>query len=82
MIHDDMAGGEDDPVDLIALDDACRKLAEMDERKARVVELRFFAGLGNEQVAEVLGIARSTVAEDWRVARARLVKELQGEPDA
>ena len=79
LIHDDLAAQDDDQVDLLALDEACRKLATMDERKSRVIELRFFAGLGLEETAEVLGVARSTVAEDWRVARAWLVNELRGD---
>jgi RNA polymerase sigma factor (TIGR02999 family) len=64
-------------VDLIALDAALRRLAEMDERKSQVVALRFFGGLGIDQVAEALGVARSTVTEDWRFARAWIVRELR-----
>lgn len=65
-----------DQVDTLALDDVLSRLSKMDERKARVAEMRFFGGLSLEQVAEVIGIARSTVAEDWRMARAWLAKEL------
>jgi RNA polymerase sigma factor (TIGR02999 family) len=63
-------------VALIDLDSALQKLSTLDERKCRVVELRFFAGLTNEETAEVLGISRATVADDWTVARAFLKSEL------
>lgn len=62
--------------DPIVIDAALNKLAELDARKARVVELRFFAGLAVEEVAEVLGVSRSTIEADWRLARAWLSKEL------
>ena len=55
-----------------ALDEALSKLASLDERKARLVELRFFAGLGEQEAAEALGVSRSTASEDWRYARAWL----------
>jgi DNA-directed RNA polymerase specialized sigma24 family protein len=63
---------------MIALDEALQRLAELDERKARLVELRFFAGLNEADAADLLGIARSTAAEDWRMARAWLHHELRG----
>ena len=66
----------DNEVDTLALHDVLQRLAEFDQRKARIAEMRFFGGLGLEQIAEVVGVARSTVAEDWRVARAWLAKEL------
>jgi RNA polymerase sigma-70 factor, ECF subfamily len=68
----------DEPT-ILAIDDAMSRLAELDERKAKLVELRFFAGLTSEEAAEALGIARSTAAEEWRVARAWLYNELQDE---
>jgi len=61
-----------DEVPVEAIDAALLELADLDERKARLVELRFFGGLSCEQAAEVLGVARSTVAEEWRTARAWL----------
>ena len=61
-----------DQRDLIALDEAMNALGKLDERKARLVELRFFAGLSEQQAADLLGVARSTAAEDWRLARAWL----------
>jgi len=62
--------------DLIALDDALNALAEMDPRKARVVELRFFAGLSVEQTAEALKISAPSVKRDWKLAKAWLTREL------
>jgi len=67
------------PLDMLILDDALNRLAELSERKAKVVELRCFAGMGNEEVAAALGVSRATVAEDWRFARAWLTKELRQE---
>lgn len=66
-----------DPVDLIALDEALRALAELDERKARVVELRWFAGLSVEEVAEVLATSPATIKRDWEFARVWLLREMQ-----
>ncbi len=66
-------------VDLLKLEQALTNLAKLDDRKSRVVELRFFGGLSIEAAAEVLGVARSTITEDWRFARAWLVCELQDE---
>ncbi len=65
-------------VDLIALDDALTRLAELDPRQARVVELRFFGGLDIEQTAESLGISPATVKRDWTFARAFLQREMDG----
>jgi RNA polymerase sigma-70 factor, ECF subfamily len=64
--------------DLIALDEALRSLAQFDERKARIVELRFFGGLTVEETAEVLKIAPITVMREWQKARAWLYCELSG----
>ncbi|HLK47624.1 MAG TPA: ECF-type sigma factor [Bryobacteraceae bacterium] len=63
-------------VELEALDDALTALAKIDPRKARVVELRFFGGLGAAETAEVLEISEETVTRDWRVARTWLFREL------
>lgn len=73
-------GAQDNPVEMLALNDALARLAELDERKARLVELRFFAGLNEADAAELLGIARSTAAEDWRMARAWLHHQLRNTP--
>jgi RNA polymerase sigma factor (TIGR02999 family) len=63
--------------DLIALDQVLSKLEKADPRAARVVELRFFGGLQEEEIAEVLGVSVITVKRDWRVARAWLIGRLQ-----
>ncbi len=63
-------------VDVLALDDALKLLAEMDPQQSRVVELRFFGGLSLEDTSEVLGISSSTVKRDWATARAWLFREL------
>lgn len=68
-------GGGD--VDALALDQALTRLDAMDERKARVVELRYFAGLGMDEVAEVLDISRATAQRDWEVARTFLFQALR-----
>lgn len=67
-------------VDLIALEEALIALAAMDARKALVVELRFFGGLSIDEVADELGVVRSTVADDWKVARAWLAGRLEEGP--
>jgi RNA polymerase sigma factor (TIGR02999 family) len=63
-------------LDLVALDDALKALAEIDPRQSRIVELRYFAGLSIEDTAEVLRISPATVKRDWTVARAWLKREL------
>jgi len=67
--------------DLVALDDALNELAKVDERKGKVVELRFFGGLTVEETADVLGVSVETVMRDWKLAKAWLLKELQRRPD-
>ena len=62
--------------DLIALDEALAALAELDQRKAQVVEMRFFGGLSVEEVAEVLKVSKETVMRDWRLAKVWLLREL------
>lgn len=64
--------------DLVALDDAMNALAQLDPRKARVVELRFFGGLSVEETAEVLQVSAVTVMRDWSSAKAWLYRELAG----
>ncbi len=66
----------EEPVDLLALDEALTRLTALEPRAARVVELRFFGGMEIEQVAEVLGVSSATVKRDWRFARAWLSREL------
>ena len=62
--------------DLVALDEALNTLSAIDERKARVIEMRFFGGLTAEETAAVLDVSRETVLRDWRLARAWLMQEL------
>jgi RNA polymerase sigma factor (TIGR02999 family) len=64
--------------DLIALDHALESLSELDSRKSRIVELRFFGGLSVEETAEVLKISARTVMRDWGLAQAWLYRELSG----
>ena len=64
--------------DLLALDDALKLLAAIDERKSRVVELRYFGGLSVEETAEVLRVSPETVMRDWKLAKAWLRRELGG----
>lgn len=66
------------PVDWLALDRALDRLATIDARQARIVELRFFGGLTIEETAEVLQISPATVKNDWTLARSWLYRELQG----
>ncbi len=68
----------DRSADVIALDEALKSLAQLDERKSRVVELRFFAGLNADETAEILGISARTVHREWDLARAWLFRELRG----
>ncbi len=63
--------------DLIALDDALKSLATIDERKSRVIELRFFGGLSVEEAAEALRVSPGTVMRDWKLAKVWLLHELR-----
>lgn len=63
---------------IVALDEALKGLAEVDDRKSRVVELRFFGGLSIEETAEVLGVSPETVGRDWKLAKMWLLDELRG----
>jgi len=71
---------DEKPKELLMLDEALTKLAEIDERKATIVECRYFIGLTLVQMAELLGVAQSTVERDWRFARSWLKREMTGEP--
>jgi RNA polymerase sigma factor (TIGR02999 family) len=68
--------------DLVALDDALVRLAAVDERKGKVVELRFFGGLSVEETAEVLNVSPFTIARDWTLAKAWLQRELTAKENA
>ncbi len=65
-------------VDLILLDDALERLAKLDERQSRIVELRFFAGLSLEETSVALGISEATVSREWTTARLWLRHEIAG----
>jgi RNA polymerase sigma-70 factor (ECF subfamily) len=62
--------------ELVALDDALEALTAVDERKGRVVEMRFFGGLSVDEIADALGVSPVTVMRDWAMARAWLLREL------
>jgi RNA polymerase sigma factor (TIGR02999 family) len=64
--------------EMVALDEGLTKLAELDKRKVRIVEMKFFGGMTNQEVASALGISDATVERDWRVARAWLISTLAG----
>jgi RNA polymerase sigma-70 factor (ECF subfamily) len=64
--------------DIVALDDALGTLSEIDPRKARVVEMRFFGGLSIKETAEVLDVSQETVLRDWRLAKVWLLRQLSG----
>ena len=68
------------PVDLVDLDSALSRLAALDARQAQIVELRYFGGLSIEETAEALSISPATVKREWTVARAWLLRELEGSP--
>ena len=72
--------GEASAVDLIALDRALERLAAVDERKSRVVELRYFGGLSVEETADVLHLSNDTIKRDWRLAKLWLLREMEGTP--
>ena len=65
--------------DFVALDDALDALAKFDERKSRVIEMRFFGGLSVEETASVLKVSPATVMGDWRLAKAWLQREMRGD---
>jgi RNA polymerase sigma factor (TIGR02999 family) len=75
-LAEDVAGAIVQSRQVLALDDALKALAALDERKSNVVELKYFGGLTNEEAAEVLKISVETVKRDWRFARTWLLREL------
>jgi len=72
-----VAANESDPISLLDPDHAPDELAQLDERQAKLVELRYFGGLENAEIAAVLGISEPTVVRDWRLARAWLFGRLR-----
>ena len=78
-LHEDVALSPRRDEDLLALEEALAKLEALNERHARIVELRFFGGLNIEETAEALGVSKRTVEADWTVLRAWLRRELAEE---
>jgi RNA polymerase sigma factor (TIGR02999 family) len=76
-LDEDMLVSIEPRADVVALDDALTALANIDERKSQVVELRFFGGLSIEEAAEVLKVSPDTVKRDWKLAKAWLRRELR-----
>ena len=70
--------GCDRSADIAALDDALTTLAKLDRRQSQIVELRFFGGLTEPHIAQVLGVSPRTVSSEWRLARSWLLRELNG----
>lgn len=72
----ELIAGKERSIDLMALDEALGRLEKIDEQQARIVELRYFAGLSLEETAEALKVSRTTVATNWGMAKAWLHREL------
>lgn len=75
-IDDIELSGEQTAGDLLQLNDALDRLEQIDERKARVVDMRFFGGLGEAEIADVLGVSEKTVRRDWQFSKLWLYREL------
>ena len=75
-LHEGMILGGEPNVDLIALDEALRRLGAIDPRKVQVVEMRFFGGLSLDETSEVIGVSVDTISRDWNAAKAWLRREL------
>ena len=80
-LEEELAAAAQPDAGIVALDDALHSLAELDARKARVVELRFFGGLTEQETAEVLKTSPETVKRDWKFAKSWLRRELAAEKD-
>ena len=78
-----LTAAEEQPTELLELNEALQKLAEIDARRSQVVEMRYFGGMGITEVAEAMGISVATVKRDWQVAKLWLARELnQGDTSA
>lgn len=77
-LEDNLVASAQRPDEIVALDEALKRLATLDERKSRVVEMKFFGGLIIEEIAAVLKISPETVKRDWSFARTWLLRELSG----
>jgi len=78
---DDVGLSDEPGRDLVALDDALDALAKVDERKSRVIEMRFFGGLSVKETAEALHVSPETVMRDWKLAKAWLLRQLRSSRD-
>jgi RNA polymerase sigma factor (TIGR02999 family) len=78
-LDDALVVSSEPEANLVALDEALRRLAEADKRKSQVVELRFFGGLDVKETAEVVGVSTDTVMRDWKLAKVWLLRELSGD---
>jgi RNA polymerase sigma-70 factor, ECF subfamily len=76
LLDDDLLPGFQPSDDLLAVDDALSKLAQLDPRQAQLVELRFFGGLSVDEAADTLGISKRTAEREWTMVRAWLRREL------
>ena len=77
-VEENIAGSNNrSQLNMLALHDALEELSRFDERKARLIELRFFGGMNENDAAEIMGISRSTASEEWRMARAWLHRALK-----
>ena len=81
-LDEGLVAGSEQSIDLLALDEALERLAQLDPEQARLVELRFFGGLTVEETAEAMQISPATVKRHWTVAKAWLSRELEGLADA
>jgi RNA polymerase sigma factor (TIGR02999 family) len=79
-LHESVALVDAAAIEVLDLEQALRELAELDGRQAKMIELRLYGGLSDEEAAEVLGVSRSTVEKDWRHARAWLRARLADQP--
>lgn len=77
-LDEEVAGGKSRDLELIEIDEALNRLAEIDLQQSKIVELRFFSGLNVDETAQVLGISPRTVKRSWRFAKAWLRRELEG----
>jgi RNA polymerase sigma factor (TIGR02999 family) len=77
----DLAGREPSQIDVLALHESLERLAEFDPQQARIVELRYFAGLTIDEAAEVVGVSEATIARDWTVAKAWLRADLSAQSE-
>jgi RNA polymerase sigma factor (TIGR02999 family) len=78
-LADGEPGSEPGSAEIIAIHEALTRLAEVDRRKSQIVELRYFGGLGDEEIAGVIGVSTRTVKREWRWAKAWLYRELRDE---